>query len=366
MPKWAAGAIPPVLILLAALDAGALKTGELLVLDGQNNRVLDVDPSNGAVDVFSPNGTPNLLNTQPRSIAVDPATGEIVVLNGNTPSFVLIDPVSGRQAALQESSQGSLTLGPGPTGLAMSPRAPGFGAFRTLFVSEQGEVHEIERNLLGGTASLLAAYPSQDEFAVGSFVAVRDPGGGDPLDVFVETSQKILLYDGNAMSEWWTVPQTSLQGLGWDPADQFYGDDLYLSLQYASCPSEYSGVFYFHLGGSLTPPASDFSGLAAVQTGGNLACPGPIALSIAAEPDVLFHPFPVFVVDAGSIPPRIIEITEFGFDHVAATLPDGSSASALAVYTPEPDASALAAAAAAAIAALGCARVRGARQARKA
>ena len=354
-----ARAIPLLLLLLAPFEAAALRTGDVLVLDGQNNRVLRVDPSNGFVQIFSPRSGTNLLNTQPRSIAVDPVNGEIVVLNGNAPALVTIDPASGDQFAMPEASQGSLLLGAGPTGLAMSPRAPRFGSFRTLFVSEEGEVHEIDRSLLGATATLLAPYPSQDEFDTGNFAAVRDPGGGNPLDVFVETSQKILLHDGNAMSEWWTVPQTTLQGLGYDPVDQ-YGDDLYFSLQYTSCPSDYNGVYYFHLGGSLTPPQSGFGDATAVQSGGNLACPGPIALSSAAEPDVLFHPFPLFVVDTGQIPPRIIEITQPGVNHVAATLPDGSSATALAVYTPEPGTAELALAAAAALAALGRIRRRGA------
>jgi hypothetical protein len=365
VPKWA-GAIPPVLILLASLEAGALKTGELLVLDGQNNRVLAVDPSNGAVDVFSPNGGTNLLNTQPRSIAVDPATGEIVVLNGNTPSFVLIDPVSGRQAGLQEYSQGSLTLGPDPTGLAMSPRAPGFGSYRTLFVSEQGEVHEVERNLLGGTATLLASYPSQDEFEVGNFVVARDPGGGDPLDVFVETSDKVLVYDGSTMSEYWTIPQTTLQGLDYDA----HSDDLYVSLRYdPTCPSsepENNGVYFFALNGSLTPPQAGFGDLhPIVWAEGNTSCMGPFAL----DEYVAIPPFPAYFVDESTIPPKIIEIWEPPIgpnNYVVATLPEGSSATAIAIYTPEPDSGALAAAAAAALAALERARLRGSRRARTA
>jgi hypothetical protein len=356
-PRLAANlvrAIPFVLAVLTPLEAGALRTGDLLVLDGQNNRVLRVDTRNGIVTTFSPRSGTNLLNTQPRSIAVDPADGEIVVLNGNTPALVTIDPSNGDQFAMPEASQGSLLLGPEPSGLAMSPRAPGFGSFRTLFVSEAGAVHVIDRNLLGATATLLSSYPSPDEFDVGDFAAVRDPGGGNPLDVFVETSQKILVHDGSTMSEYWTVPQTTLQGLGYDP-DR---DRLMISLRYASCPSDYNGVYYFQLAGSLTPPNPGFGDLTPVQTGDNLACAGPIALSSAAEPGVIIPPFPVFMVDAGSIPPRIIEITEPGVNHVAATLPEGSSATAVAVYTPEPSSRELAPTTAVVLAALGHARAR--------
>jgi hypothetical protein len=250
---------------------------------------------------------------------------------------------------MPEASPNSLLLGPQPTGLAMSPRAPGFGSFRTLFVPEEGEVHEIDRSLLGGTATLLSSYPSPDAFDVGNFAAVRDPGSGS-LDVFVATSQKILLYDGNAMSEWWTLPQTTLEGLGYDP-DGY----LFFTYQYESCPSIHNGIFYFTVGASLTPPQAGFGDEGVVQTGGNVECPGPIAVS---PPNLLLHPYPIYVVDEEPIPPRIISVDGGGQSHVAATLPQGSSATAIAVYSPEPGAPELALAAWAALAALGLTRRR--------
>jgi hypothetical protein len=323
------------LLLLAPLGAAALQYGDVLVVDQLNNRILRVDPNNGSVTEFTAG---NLLSL-PQSIAVDPDTGEIVVLQANDPQLVSIDPATRHQFAVGQS----LLLGAQPTGLTMSPRAPSIFSSRVLFVSCAGSLFEVDRPFFGSASTTnLSAYPSPNESAVGNFVAARDPGGPNPLDIFVATSAKILLYTSSPMTEYWTLPQTTLQGLGYDPLDQYgNGDRLFFSYQYVSCPSDFNGVFYFDLRNGLTPPQAGFGDVSVIQTGGNLACPGAIALSDLATGSLAGAPFPIYVVDVGSIPPRIVEVTEPGVNHVAATLPEGSNATGLAVYTPEPHADSL-------------------------
>jgi hypothetical protein len=348
-----------ILLAVAPLDAAAIRTGDVLAVDQLNDRILRIDPGTGAVQTFSPRSGPNLL-AMPRAIGVDPDGGGIFVLNqAGSLQLVFIDPATGSQYALQEASPGSLVLGPDSTGLALSPRPTSVFYLPTLYVSGAGSVFDVTGRIVAATASSVASFPSAYQFDVGNFVALRDPGGLDPLDVFVATSQAILLYDGSTMSEYWTPGVVTIEGLRYAPLDsQGNGDTLYFSYQTQGCPSDYGGLFTFDLKGGLGaqtgfPPP--------VQTGGNVGCPGAIALSPDQSNLVIpVPPFPIFVVDMAHNPERIVAVTEPGVNHVVTILPQLSNAVDLAVYTPEPEAGGLAATAAVALlGVLGRRRVRG-------
>jgi hypothetical protein len=325
-----------ILLALTPIDAMAIRTGDVLAVDQLKNRILRIDPGTGAVQTFSPRSGPNLL-AKPRAIVVDPDGGGIFVLNqAGSLDLVFIDPATGSQFALQEASPGSLVLGPGSTGLALSPRPTSVFFLPVLYVSGAGGVFDVTGRIVAATASSVASFPSSYQFDVGNFVALRDPGGSNPLDVFVATSEVILLYDGSTMGEYWTPGIVTLEGLGYDVSH----DRLYFSYQTGGCPSDYGGVFYFDLSGGLGfqagfPPP--------VQTGGNVGCPGAIALS--SPTNLVLPSFPIYLVDMANNPERIIAITEPGVNHVVTTLPELSNAVDLAVYTPEPEGGGLAAAA---------------------
>lgn len=309
--------------LLIACSSGAASAGlqfatpnALLVVDGNNDRVLRVPLAGGAVTVFSPpaGAQINLLDA-PRGIGVGP-DGTIVVANFFTGKLIELDPATGAQFPVAAPLSSPPAIGSLPRDVAVNPRPPALGFFPTLGVASQGELHQVVRSAFAATGSLLAPYPSPYDPYAAAFVVPVLPGNDDPLDYVVATTSipALLWYDGalDAFTPIWEDEAVDvIQGLD-APRDGPYA--LVASFLVAACPSFSNGIrFFTQLAetGSLVYPDT---------------CPGPIAYDGANNI--------LFVVALDTVPLQVIRVTGFGVFPVASiagTLPGGTSASDMAL-----------------------------------
>jgi len=331
-------AICTALAASVALHAPAARATVLFVLDGKNGRILWFDQK--GMHTLAPHvGRTNLL-TSPKAIATD-SRNELVVLNGDYPQLVNIDVQTGEQ--FEDGGSAAFAFGLLPDGLAIDPRTPPLLSFPSLYVGAVGEIDVVSRTLLASTASPLGSFPMGYEQAGTQFVATHDPGTG-PLDVFASTELGLLGWDGSQVSEVWVPPQGSITGL--DEYDFQTNHRLFVSYQYATCPSDSNGLYYFDVSGGVQQHTG-FADLHPYSVTGDVPCPGAIALTKNLADGI--PPDPIYIVDRGSSPQRILFLygaaTNTG---VAATMPSDSDAVGLVVYSPEPGMGGLGAAALAA------------------
>jgi hypothetical protein len=317
----------------------------LLVVDENNQRVLRVALDDGAVTVFSPpEGVASNLLTSPRGIGVG-SDGSIVVANYFEATLVEIDPATGAQFPVAGLLSGPPAIGTLPRDVALNPRVPAPGFLPTLGVASQGALHQVVRNALDTTGSLLAPHPSPYDPHLGEFVVPVLPGNDDPLDYVVATGTvpALLWYDGlgDAFTPIWTpLGVDAITGLDAPRGESPFA--LVAAYRSGPCESGPHGLMFFPTlaeAGSVDIPS---------------ACPGPVAydaqtdtaffVDVSADPDVVLG---VYGVGGGGL---------VSWD-VRGTLPSGTSARDMALArVPEPGAAGLGAAALAALVA--CARWR--------
>jgi len=326
---------------IASFVAPNAHSSVLFVLDGRNGRILWFD-ANGRMHMLAPlPGRENFL-ASPKAIATDGAN-ELIVLNGDYPQLVLIDVPTGTQYEL--GGQAAFSFGSQPNGLAIDPRNPPLLSYAPLYVGALGELDVVHRTIQASTASLLGSFPSGWELASSQFVATHDPGSG-PVDVFASTDLGIVGYDGSQTGVFWVPPQGSVMGL--DAVDFQSVHELFFSYQYAACPSDYNGLYFFDDSAGVTQH-TNFTDVQPFATGGNVACPGAIAVTKDIAEGI--PPTPVYVVDRGSSPQRIFVIySPILNSSLFATLPGDADADGLVIYTPEPEIGRLGAAAVLAVA----------------
>jgi hypothetical protein len=318
----------------------------LFVLDGKYGRILWFD-AKGTHTLAPFKGRTNLLSS-PKAIATD-AANELVVLNGGYPELVDVDVRTGEQ--FEDGGVAAFAFGAQPDGLAIDPRTPALLSFPTLYVGAVGELDTVSRTILTSSAALLGSFPTGYELASSQYVATHDPGSG-PVDVFASTDAGILGYDGSQTGVFWVPPQGSVMSL--DGVDFQTTHELFFSYQFAACPSDYNGIYFFDDSGGVTLH-TNFTDVLPFATGGNVACPGAIALTKNFGDGI--PPTPVYVVDRGSSPQRIFVIySPIENSSLVATLPADADAVGLVVYSPEPKAGGLGAVALGAVAALGLRR----------
>jgi hypothetical protein len=299
----------------------------LLVVDRNNQRVLRVALDDGAVTVFSPpEGAQANLLTSPRGIGVG-RDGTIVVANYFENTLVEIDRATGAQFPVEGIFSGPPAIGTGPRDVAVNPRDPAPGFFPTLGVASQGALHQVVRNALDTTGTLLAPYPISYGPYLGNFVVPRLPGNEDPLDYVVATGPiaALLWYDGAAdvfTPIWEPLDVDAITGLD-APREGPYA--LVAAFHKTPCSMQNSGVKLF------TTLGETGSGIS--NTG---FCPGPVAYDGRTDT--------VYVVDADPDPQIVFGIDDplavngpiYSYEH--ATLPSGASASDMALaYVPEPE-----------------------------
>jgi hypothetical protein len=299
----------------------------LFILDAKYGRILWFD-ANGHMHTLAPwPGRLNLLSS-PKAIATDGAN-ELIVLNGDYPQLILIDVPTGTQYEL--GGVAAFSFGSQPDGLAIDPRDPPLLSYAPLYVGAVGELDVVHRTIAASTASLLGSFPSGFELASSQFVATHDPGSG-PVDVFASSDLGILGYDGSQTSDFWVPPQGSVMGL--DEVDFQSLHELFFSYQYTACPSDYNGVFFFDVSAGVAQH-TNFTDVVPFATGGNVACPGAVAVTKNVADGI--PPTPVYVVDRGSVPQRIFVIYSPILDSsLFATLPD-ADAVGMVIYAPEPE-----------------------------
>lgn len=312
----------------------------LLVVDSNNQRVLRVALSDGAVTVFSPPpGAQTNLLTSPRGIGVG-RDGTIVVANYFEGNLVELDPATGAQFPVAGLLSGPPAIGTLTRDVAVNPRDPAPGTFATLGVVALGELDQVLRTGLSTTGSLLEPYPSPYDPYLGRFVVARAPGTNDPIDYVVATDAipALLRYVGAADAFtplWEPAGLDSIDGLD-APLDGPY--PLVASYRFDACPSGGNGIKLF----------TDVTNDGGIDVHA-VSCPGPVAY--ASRTNLLYY------VDAGVSPQGIVAIAGIGGGQISivpvATLPSGATASDMALaYVPEPDAMALGAAALGALARL--------------
>lgn len=318
--------------LSVACAAGAAAAGihpatpnALLVVDENNQRILRVSLDASEVTVFSPpEGAEANLLTSPRGIGVG-ADGSIVVANYFEATLVEIDPATGAQFPVAGLFSGPPAIGSLPRDVALNPREPAPGMFATLAVASEGELHQVVRNALDTTGSLLAPYPSPYDPHLGEFVVPVLPGNDDPLDYVVATGSipALLWYDGvaDAFTPIWTpIAVDAITGLD-APRD---ASPFALVAGYRSGPCERGvhGLAFF--------PMLAATGIVDVAS----ACPGPVAYD--AQTDTAFF------VDESVEPNVVLGVNGVGAGGSVswsprATLPSGTSARDMALArVPEP------------------------------
>ena len=121
------GAAPlAVPVSLRIVSGFALKTGDLLVTDFNNARVLRVEPGTGTVTPFSPrSGSGTNLLVHPTGIAfatalpIGSVDKVIYVADFETSQLIAIDPKTGSQSVVRDYyTGGPLSIGGGPWGIA--------------------------------------------------------------------------------------------------------------------------------------------------------------------------------------------------------------------------------------------------------
>jgi len=302
--------------LLGRPDAAtSLQPGDLLVTDATIGSLLRVRP-NGAVSTLS---APDLV-ANPYGIGVG-ADGEILVVDSDG-TVVQVDPTTGDQYAVAGLS-GPPDLGTSPRDVALNPRTPAPFQSPTLYVAALGELRQVLRSPLDAVGSSLAPYPTGYENYEGLHVSPLDPGGQAPLDLYVATQRHVFHYDGalGATSSLFTPPSGFVTGL--DVIAVPSGAAVLVSFVDAACPSNGNGVYRYYTGISVA--------FEPLSTGNLLACPGALAIAPAG--------FPVYVIDRGQEPQRIIQVNDLGVIGIVqepfATLPAGTQARDIAVWVPE-------------------------------
>ena len=321
-----------------ALDASvatAVRHGDLLITDFDNNRVLEVDPSTGAVTTFSPvAGGTNLL-TLPLGIAADPDGGVYVAIEAGAqdPNLVAID-ARGHQSFLGDGTVSNPWVHiDGAFGLAVSPAAAGHGARRELFVGGKGALWSVQQTT-EAHAMGLTPYPAPHDGYSGEFLAARDAGAGS-VDVAVGFSDAVLPYDGAlfAFGDPWLSPSSGyVNGFA-------YSQDagLYVLSQFTSVMR--GGIYSL---ADLDPA----TGLEPIKVGGDVAEPAILAIPLPGEGQPA--PYPIFVITlSGGF--NLVRIDADGSISPVAALPLSDCCGGMAVYAPEPDSAALAATAFAAL-----------------
>jgi len=319
----------------------------LLVVDENNGRVLRVALADGEVTVFSPpEGVQTNLLTSPRGIGVG-SDGSIVVANYFEGTLVEIDPATGAQFPVAGLLSGPPAIGTLPRDVALNPREPAPGFLPTLGVAAQGELHQVVRNALDSTGSLLAPYPSPYDPQLGEFVVPVLPDNDDPLDWVVATGAipALLWYDGlgDAFTPIWApIGVDTITGLDARRGGSPFA--LVAGYRSGACESGPHGLLFF--------PTLAEEGSVDIAT----ACPGPVAydaqtdtaffVDVSANPDVVLG---VYGVGGGGL----ISWNERG------TLPSGTSARDMALArVPEPGAGASCAAVLVALAGTASVRTR--------
>ena len=335
------------LVLVSAAVAPAalairLTPGDLLVLDATNQKILHVDVATGAVDDFVPRGGGSNLIAVPRGIASSPE-GEVYVTNYTDAALVKIDAASGAQSIVEFFSGGiggPLDLGTHPAGVAVSPSAPPVNGSRDVYVSSQGALYRVQRNLFGTTTTSVP-YPNGYEAHEGQFLSIGAIGFGQ-LFGYIYAPPALFSYDGS--SETIQVQLADViywvRGLEYLSYSPFFS--AFLSIVIDTCPLLYNGVDSFLVT------------LADYAVGGDLSCPG----ALTTTPQGML-PFAFYVIDEGSNPPRIVRFDSAGAPpptSVVATLPAGAVYPDMAVYAPEPGAGSTGAIALAGLTALGALR----------
>jgi hypothetical protein len=311
----------------------------LLVVDENNQRVLRVALADGEVTVFSPpEGAGTNLLTSARGIGVG-SDGSIVVANYFEATLVEIDPATGAQFPVAGLLSGPLAIGTLPRDVALNPRAPAPGFLPTLGVASQGALHQVVRNALDTTGSLLALYPSPYDPHLGEFVVPALPENDDPLDYVVATGTDpaLLWYDGlgDAFTPIWTpLGVDAITGLDAPRGESPFA--LVAAYRSGPCEGGSHGLMFFPTlaeAGSVDIPSD---------------CPGPVAYDARTDT--------TFFVDVKIDPKVVIGVYGVGGGGLIswderATLPSGTSARDMALArVPEPGVAGLGAAALAALA----------------
>jgi len=302
-----------------AAAALRLAPGDLLVLDATHQKILRVDPDTGGVADFAPRGGHPDLIADPRGIASSPE-GQVYVTNYGGASLVRIDAASGAQQIVEFSSGGvfgPLDIGTHPAGVAVSPAPPGPGGVRDVYVSSQGALHRVEQGLFD-TTSTSTPYPPGYEASEGLFLVVYPSG---VVQGYVAAGQDVLRFDGGSLSR---IAGTigTIQGIAWAENRPL------ITHRPVACPSASNGVQQIVYSQQLFGfVAEDYA------VGGDVACPGAL---VATPGDTL----PLYVIDEGSSPQRIVRVDSAGAPGttaIVATLPSAATYPALAVYVPEPE-----------------------------
>lgn len=305
-------AVALVALGVTSAAATAATPSALLVVDENNLRVLRVPLGGGPVTVLSPpsGATENLL-TSPRGIGTGP-DGEIFVANYFEATLVFIDAATGAQFPVEGSLSGPPAIGSLPRDVAVNPREPSPGFFRTVGVAALSELHQVVQSGFSTTGSLLATYPSPYTGWLGRFVSARDPGGDGPIDYFVaiDAVPAILRYRGatDAFTLFYDPDGATIHGLDAPPGN------VVTSVREEACPSMENGVLVFD--------ADSASGFRYVAD-----CPGPVAHDADGAT--------TYFVDAGSSPQRVMRIQNGGIAPIA-DLASATSAIDMALYAPEP------------------------------
>jgi hypothetical protein len=204
-----------------------------------------------------------------------------------------------------------------PHDVAVSPREPSPGFFRTLGVSALSQLHQVTQSSFDVTGSLLASFPAPYFGEVGRFVAAHDAGGDDALDYYVVTEAvwSVLRFDGST-SLFGTAlapANTTIHGLDVSPNGQ-----LVASYRGAGCPDGANGLALL----DIEANATDFH---------FTLCPGPVARGSDTT----------YFVDLSVSPPLVKRFFFVGFETTVAALPAGTVPADMALHVPEPAATAL-------------------------
>ena len=310
-----AGMLPAV-----PVDA-ALRYGDVLVVDGVNDRVLRVEPALGNVTLFSPPPAGENLLSTPSGIGVGP-DGTIVVAN-ESGSLVQIDPRTGAQTAVAGFYSGPPDAGVEPQDVAVNPREPSFGFEPSLYVGAKGELRLIVRSPLATDGTQLALFPPTWADWETHHVSAWAPSETDPIDVYASIAGAVLRYDGSqdAIGEFWTPPVGYIEGLDVTSSGT---PAVGVAWRRSACPSSENGIY--RVNPFAQPADSPWS------TGGLVECPRGLAW---------YGHFDAYTLALGD-PPRVIELDAVELfppvvtQRVAATLPSGTNPFDLAVYVPEP------------------------------
>lgn len=323
------------LLVLAAprAPAAALDSGDLLVPDWNNERVLRVNPVTHAVSVYSPRNAaqPDLLDG-PSDIAIDDA-GIAWVINYESGRLIRIDPATGMQREMQECPLfgvcSTLDLAQ-PVGVAVHSSPNNV----ELWVTSQSE-HGLTRISIGRILPTVDATQLVTEPFGHSVGLLEDDDGVDQVWYAGAFANSVFSYSpasGGDPVSIYDEPSLNMKSLRAHRVGS--GNEVLLLRAPADCGTPGTkGVYRLALG------------IAPVSENGLLNCPETLAIAPGAGPLTLY------VLDFDDVgTQRVIRIRESEEDPVqelVAELPVGSAGYGLAVspvtVVPEPNAAALAA-----------------------